>query len=249
MGIRLNKYIADSGLCSRRKADELIEQQRVRINDTLAKQGMQVESNDIVYIDDKKISGEEVESICVLLHKPIQVVSTAKDPEGRTTVLDLVADEYSDYRLYPVGRLDYFSEGLILLTNDGEIAHSFMHPSFDLERVYRVRVRKDVRENIDMILNIMHKGMTLEDGTKLAPIQTKIFNERTQKGYAPEYDIEFVLHQGVNRQIRRMCAELGLTVLRLMRISHGPLKLGNLAKGEFRQLTEEEIIELKLNVY
>ncbi len=249
MGIRVNKYIADSGLCSRRKADELIEQGRVRINNTLAKQGMQVESNDCVYIDNEKISSDEVESICVLLHKPIQVVSTAKDPEGRTTVLDLIAEEYSNYRLYPVGRLDYFSEGLILLTNDGEIAHSFMHPSFDLERVYRVRVRKESRDSIDFILNIMHKGMTLEDGTKLAPIETKIFNERIQRGYAPEYDIEFVLHQGVNRQIRRMCAELGLTVLRLMRISHGPLKLENLQKGEFRQLTDDEVIDLKRNVY
>ncbi len=249
MGIRLNKYIADSGICSRRKADELIEQKRVRINDDIAEQGMQVEENDIVYVDDKKISSEEKDTICVLLHKPIQVVSTANDPEGRTTVLDLIAEEYSDYRLYPVGRLDYFSEGLILLTNDGEIAHTFMHPSFDLERVYRVRLRKDVRDDIHSLLAIMHKGMTLEDGTQLAPIKTKLFNERTQRNRASEYDLEFTLHQGVNRQIRRMCSELGLTVLRLMRVSHGPLKLDNLAKGEFRQLTDDEVVELKKSVY
>ncbi len=245
MGIRLNKYIADSGLCSRRKADELIEQNRVRINDQIAKQGMQVEAEDEVFVDDKKVVKKNQESICVLLHKPIQVVSTAKDPEGRTTVLDLVADEYSDYRLYPVGRLDYFSEGLILLTNDGEIANSFMHPRYDLERVYRVRLRKEVREDIHRLLDVMHRGMTLEDGTKLAPIKTKVFNERKQEGRQSEYDIEFVLHQGVNRQIRRMCNELGLTVLRLMRISHGPLELNDLEKGEFRQLTGDEIAELK----
>ncbi len=241
--MRLNKYIANSGYCSRRAADELITQNRVKINDKRASQGMQVGENDIVYIDNKPISKEEVKLIYLVLHKPIQVVSTVKDPEGRTTVLDLLPTKYKNSRLYPVGRLDYFSEGLIFLTNDGELAHKFMHPKHNLARVYRVRVRKENSADIHSILNYMKKGMTLEDGTKLTPVHSEIFNER--KGKNVEYDIEFTLYQGVNRQIRRMCQETGLTILRLMRISHGSLELGNLNKGECRELSTDEAKKIK----
>ncbi len=242
MGTRLNKYIAECGFCSRRHADELITQGRVRINSIIAKQGAQVEVNDIVTIDGKALTGG-AKNICLLLHKPIQVVSTAKDPEGRMTVLDLLPPKYKDMRLYPVGRLDYFSEGLIILTNDGDLANTLMHPKHDLPRVYNVRVRNEGNYSIEEILDTMARGMRLNDGTLLAPVQTEIFAERMKD--MPEYDIEFVLYQGVNRQIRRMCQESGLVILRLMRVAHGPLSLGNLAPEEVYELSEEELYSLK----
>ncbi len=242
MGIRLNKYIADSGLCSRRAADELIETKRVKINNVLARQGMSVEANDIVSVDNKVISNKQ-ETVCLIVHKPVQVVSTVSDPEGRMTVLDLLPAKYKKFRLYPVGRLDYFSEGLILLTNDGDLANKLMHPKHDHERIYRVRVRNDEQKDINRILSIMNKGMKLEDGTLLAPVETKVFPQR--KGYEDEYDIEFTLHQGINRQIRRMCNEMGLTILRLMRISHGPFQLGNIPPRGVYELSANELDKLK----
>ncbi len=245
MGIRINKYIADSGYCSRRAAETLIEQRRVRVNNQLAIQGMQIEENDVVYVDNKALSNTQ-ESICLLMHKPIQVVSTAKDPEGRTTVLDLLPEKYQNYRLYPVGRLDFFSEGLIILTNDGELAHKLMHPKHDLPRLYRVRVRKNSSHSIESILSIMQEGMVLEDGTQLAPVKTRIFNERNTTPV--EYDVEFTLYQGVNRQIRRMCQESDLTILRLMRIGHGPLSLSDIPRGGFRELTKTELETLKRSI-
>ncbi len=245
MGIRLNKFIADSGLCSRRAADELINAQRVRVNKQIARQGFSVEPTDIVEVDNKVISQSQ-ETVCLLLHKPVQVVSTVKDPEGRKTVLDLLPSRYRNLRLYPVGRLDYFSEGLIILTNDGELANKLMHPKHDLARVYRVRVRNDENRDINHIFTLMSKGMTLEDGTKLAPVKTEIFAER--RGRVMEYDVEFTLYQGVNRQIRRMCHESGLTILRLMRISHGPLDLGNIPPNGVYELSEKELAQLKKKI-
>ncbi len=240
MSSRLNKYISNSGLCSRRRADELIAEGRVKINGAIAIQGARVEENDIVLIDDKEIQKQE-RNVYLLLHKPIHVLSTVNDPEGRETVLDILPEKYKNFRLYPVGRLDYFSEGLIFLTNDGEIAHKLMHPKHNLARIYRVRVRKETNVPIERLLNDMQKGMTLQDGTKLAPVFSEIFSRKENKG---EFDIEFTLYQGVNRQVRRMCEEKSLTILRLMRISHGPLYLNGLANGEVRELNEDEIKEL-----
>ncbi len=244
MGVRLNKFIANSGLCSRRDADELIAQKRIKINGIIAIPGAQVEEKDIVSLDDKPLQNQEIKKIYLILHKPIQVVSTSSDPEGRTTVLDLLPKKYSNFRLYPVGRLDYFSEGLIFLTNDGEVAHTLMHPRHQLPRVYRVRVRKDNPKDIETLLQYMEDGLTLSDGTRLAPVTTEIFNERNTT--PKEYDLELTLYQGVNRQIRRMCEELNLVVLRLMRVSHGPLHLQNLQKGECRELNATELNRIKM---
>ncbi len=242
MGTRLNKYIADSGLCSRRAADDLIDSKRVKVNNIVAMQGLSVEPGDIVLVDNKPIAKKQ-ETVCLLVHKPVQVVSTVSDPEGRITVLDLLPARYKKFRLYPVGRLDYFSEGLIILTNDGDLANKLMHPKHDHERIYRVRVRNEENRDINRILNVMQQGMTLEDGTRLAPVETKVFPQR--KGYEDEYDIEFVLHQGINRQIRRMCSEMDLTILRLMRISHGPFTLGNIPPSGIYELTAGELNKLK----
>ncbi len=244
METRLNKFIANAGICSRRDADELIMQGRVKINGVLATQGMKVLENDTVTVDDKIVGDELIKKIYLVLHKPIQVLSTVSDPEGRTTVLDILPKKYHNFRLYPVGRLDFFSEGLVFLTNDGELTHTLMHPRHNLARVYRVRVRKNNPKNIDTLLQYMEDGMTLADGTELAPIRTEIFSERNTTPV--EYDLELTLFQGINRQIRRMCEDLDLTVLRLMRISHGPLHLGDLQKGECRELTPNELNRMKM---
>ncbi len=240
MGSRLNKYISNSGLCSRRAADELIAEGRVKINGIVAIQGAKVEEDDIILIDDKEIEKKE-ENIYLLLHKPLYVLSTVSDPEGRDTVLDILPEKYKNFRLYPVGRLDFFSEGLIFLTNDGEVAHKLMHPRHNLSRIYRVRVRKETNLPIEKLLNDMQNGMILQDGTELAPVYSKIFNKNENKG---EFDIEFTLYQGVNRQIRRMCEEKNLVILRLMRIAHGPLYLDGLKNGQVRELSQEEVKEL-----
>ncbi len=241
MSSRLNKYISNSGLCSRRAADELIAEGKVTINGEIAIQGARVEENDIVCIDGKEIRQPE-DLKYLILHKPIHVLSTVSDPEGRETVLDIIPEKFKNFRLYPVGRLDYFSEGLIFLTNDGEIAHKLMHPKHNLERIYRVRVRKETNFPIEKILSEMKAGMILSDGTALAPVYSKIFNKNEKRG---EFDIEFTLFQGVNRQIRRMCEEKNLVILRLMRVAHGPLYLDNVELGQVRELSEIEIEELK----
>ncbi len=235
-GIRLNKYIAGTGFCSRRKADELIEQGRVRLNGAPAAQGMRVRPSDRVTVDGKPCESQETR-ICLMLHKPVQVVSTVSDPQGRRTVLDFVPEEYRHLRLYPVGRLDYLSEGLLLLTNDGELAHFLMHPGNCQNKVYRVAVRGKVP---DETIARMRGGMTLAEGDVTAPVEIEA--TLTASGNTI---LTLTLHQGLNRQIRRMCRDTGLTILKLKRIAEGPLRLGSLAPGKIRRLSEEEIARLK----
>lgn len=230
--LRLNKVIAQSGICSRRKADELIAQGRVRVNGAPAEAGMRVSPHDSVTVDGKPL-GHAQEHVYLMLNKPVQVVSTASDPQGRETVLDFVPKKYRGLRLYPVGRLDYFSEGLLILTNDGPLAQQLMHPSCSRGKTYEVLVRGNAPEEA---LDIMRRGMVLAEGDRTAPV--KITAGSTPRGNTA---LTFTLHQGLNRQIRRMCRDVGLTILRLRRISEGPLRLGNLAAGAVRELTPEEV--------
>ena len=230
-GVRLNKYLAGTGLCSRRKADELIAQGRVTINGHPAQAGDRVQSTDTVRVDGERLSSEE-EKVVLMLHKPVEVVSTARDPQGRRTVLDFVPQRYRHLRLFPVGRLDYYSEGLILLTNMGELAQRLMHPSHSQHKVYKVLVRGPVS---DAALSRMRGGMTLAEGDVTAPAGVE----------ATEQDrdtlLTITLQQGLNRQIRRMCRDCGLTVLKLKRVAEAGLKLGNLPVGETRALSREEV--------
>lgn len=234
--LRLNKVIAQSGICSRRKADELIAQGRVSVNGTPAEAGMRVGPHDTVTVDGRPL-GHAQEHVYLMLNKPVQVVSTASDPQGRQTVLDFVPARYSSLRLYPVGRLDYFSEGLIILTNDGPLAQQLMHPSRGSGKTYEVLVRGSAPEEA---LETMRHGMVLAEGDRTAPVQ--ITAGATPRGNTA---LTFTLHQGLNRQIRRMCRDVGLTILKLRRVSEGPLRLGNLESGTVRELTPEEVDMLK----
>jgi 23S rRNA pseudouridine2605 synthase len=241
--VRLNKAIAAAGVCSRRKADELISNGSVRVNGQVVDTpGVSVDpSKDRIEVSGKLLSRpsttEELEY--VLLHKPVRVMTTTSDPQGRRTVYDLLPPELRAKRLLHVGRLDLMSEGLLLLTTDGDLAHRLTHPSHHLPKIYRARVRGELTESA---LAAMRTGMLLEDGTPLAPVTVRVV-ERNDK--ARESLLELTLIQGVNRQIRRMCACCDLEVRRLSRVSMGPLQLGDLPSGAWRRLSNAEVDALR----
>lgn len=235
-GVRLNKAIAATGHCSRRKADELILAGRVRVDG-------QPESNparhvlpfESIMVDGRILSAPQAFTY-LMLNKPVQVVCTVSDPEGRPTVLDCLPQEFKGLRLYPVGRLDYFSEGMLLLTNDGQLAQRLTHPRHHQPKTYEVLVRGSVPEEA---LKTMRRGMRLAEGETLLPVDV------TAQPAGGNTSMQMVLRQGFNRQIRRMCRDLGLTVLRLCRVAQGALRLGNLASGKVRPLTDAEIAKLR----
>jgi len=236
--IRLNKAIADAGYCSRRKADELISQGRVSVNQVIVSSlGQKVNvSLDIICVNDVQLKYEK-EHTYIMLNKPVQVMCTTNDPEGRQTVMDLLPQELQHLRLFPVGRLDYFSEGLILLTNDGDLANKLIHPRHHLPKIYTVLIRENLTEQM---IEIMQKGMTLSEGDILAPVKVKVVRP-TPRGML----VEMTLFQGINRQIRRMFRDLNLTILKIYRTKLGPLSLDYLERGATRPLTKEEVAQLK----
>ena len=238
--IRLNKYLADAGLASRRGADALIQSGRVHVNGLIQREpGVRViPGQDAVLFDGAPVSArQDAVPAYVMLHKPVHTVTTASDPQGRKTVVDLLPDDLRAKRLFPVGRLDYMSEGLLLLTNDGEVTLRLTHPSYEHPKKYEVLVREAVPEKS---LAAMRQGMRLEEGERLAPVEVEA---EPDAGGATL--LRMTLRQGVNRQIRRMCRDLGLTILRLRRVELGPLHLGGLAPGTWRALTDAEIMTLK----
>ena len=239
-GVRLNKAIAATGLCSRRKADELILAGQVRINGTLEENpARRVLPGDRIAVNDRELAAAQ-EYYYLLLHKPVQTVCTVNDPEGRPTVMAYLPPEVRHLRLYPVGRLDYFSEGLLLLTNDGELAQRLTHPRHHQPKTYEVLIRGSVPETA---LAVMRRGMRLDEGQALLPVDVEA--KTAENGNTL---LRMVLRQGVNRQIRRMCRDLGLTILRLRRVAQGPLALGNLKPGAARALTTGEVADLRQSV-
>jgi 23S rRNA pseudouridine2605 synthase len=242
--IRINKYLAECGVASRRGADELILQGRVQLNGVLvAGPGVRVNpEDDVVLVDGEAVrsphpAGETRRQVTVLLHKPVQVVTTTSDPQGRTTVFDILPPEFRALRLLHVGRLDYFSEGLLLLTTDGGLMNRLISPRWHLPKVYHVLVRGQVDE---AWLEVMRKGMTLAEGEKLAPVEVRLLRQDQREAW-----LEMTLVQGLNRQIRRMCRDMGRTVLRLMRVRQGFLELGGLKPGEARELSAQEVQRLR----
>lgn len=221
---RLNKYIASCGVCSRRKADELIQSGKVSVNEkVITELGYKVQDGDIVKVDKKQISKEE-KKVYIILNKPRGYVTTSSEQFGRKSVLDLINE---DVRVYPIGRLDMYTEGLLLLTNDGEFAHSVMHPKNEVEKVYEVTT--DARIT-DEQKNTLENGVDIGDYiTK--PAIVKIISDTK---------FEITIHEGKNRQIRRMCENANINLLNLKRIKEGNIKLGNLKTGKYRYLTEEE---------
>jgi 23S rRNA pseudouridine2605 synthase len=232
--MRLQKYLAHCGVAARRKCEEMIAAGRVAVNGTvITEMGTQVEAGDAVTVDGKPVS-EETRKVYILYHKPIGEVSTASDPEGRPTVLDKFRD--FPVRLYPVGRLDYDSEGLLLLTNDGELAQRMMHPRHEVDKTYLARVGGDV--GMDTV-QALRRGVAI-DGRRTAPADVRVIR-RTEV----ETVLLLAIHEGRNRQVRKMFEAEGYTVLMLRRVRFGPLQLGELARGEWRELTEAEIEAVK----
>jgi len=238
--IRLNKFIAQCGIASRRGADDLVFSGQVTVNGTTADSpGIKVDpAVDSVTVKGKTITlPGKAGDMTLILHKPIETVTTVNDPQGRPTVLDLLPNEIKKLRPFPVGRLDYFSEGLLLLTTDGDLCYRLTHPKYHLPKVYQVTVRGTVPESA---VKTMRQGMTLPEGDKLAPAKVEL-----KRPVAGTQQIEITLIQGINRQIRRMCDLLGLTILHLRRVKQGPVTLGNLKRGMWRELTKSEIQALK----
>jgi 23S rRNA pseudouridine2605 synthase len=230
--VRLAKYIAHCGIASRRHAEDLVRSGRVLVDgERVTDPARNVEDGNEVRIDGKSISLEVHEYH--LLNKPVGVVSTAHDPQGRPKVVGLVSTQA---RLYPVGRLDADTSGLIVLTNDGELANRLMHPSFEVDKRYRARVEGSVSERA---LRRLRAGIDLEEG-RTAPAEAKVLGNEDQAT-----TLELVIHEGRKRQVRRMCEAVGHPVIELERIAYGPLTLGDLAPGESRVLTEQEVDELK----
>jgi 23S rRNA pseudouridine2605 synthase len=230
--VRLNKYIAQSGVCSRREADTLIEQGKIRVNDmVITEMGYQVMPGDKVYYEKKLLSKEKL--VYVLLNKPKDFITTTDDPQERKTVMNLVATACEE-RIYPVGRLDRNTTGLLLLTNDGELSKKLTHPSHEVSKVYQVE--------LDMPLSNKHfeniqEGIELEDG----PI--KIDEIAVLDNTARNLGIE--IHSGKNRIVRRIFESLGYEVTRLDRVMFAGLTKKDLPRGKWRFLSEKEIIRLK----
>lgn len=237
---RLNKAIAQTGYCSRRKADELIFQGRVKVNDTTVNDpATRIKPHDQLKVDDRLLEANPEYSY-IIINKPVQVITSCHDPGHRKIILDFLPEDLRHIGLVPVGRLDYFSEGLLLLTNDGDLGHRLMHPSFQQEKAYRVTVRGFVRDDI---LNLISRGLLLENSIQLAPIKVKIVERNNSQTI-----LELILTQGINREIRRICDQFGLVILKLKRIAQGKLTLGNLTPGQFRNLANREIEDLRKSV-
>ena len=231
--MRLQKYMASCGVASRRTAEKMIAEGRVSVNgETITEMGVQVEDGDVVRLDGQVIRPEEIKKY-VMYHKPAGEVTTVSDPEGRSCVLD----HFRDYpvRLYPVGRLDYDSEGLLLLTNDGALTERLLHPSPQVDKTYLARVTGTVTQEE---LQQLRRGILLDDH-KTAPAKARLLKQET---FASQ--VLVTIHEGRNRQVRRMFEETGHQVLQLRRVRFGPLELGELRRGEWRELTEEEIRKL-----
>jgi 23S rRNA pseudouridine2605 synthase len=232
---RLQKLLAASGLCSRRQAEAMIAAGRVTLNGRAAVLGEQADPcRDAILVDGRPLRWQEP-SCYLLMHKPVGVVTTLRDPRGRPVVTDLLRDDVPA-RVYPVGRLDLTTSGLLLLTNDGALAHRLMHPSHEVAKTYLVRVRGTLSAEQ---IRRLEQGVELDDGPT-AP--ARVANVRGSGGHTW---FEITLHEGRNRQVRRMCAALGLPVSRLMRIRYAFLSLEGLAPGEYRHLSPAEINRLQ----
>lgn len=228
--IRLQKILAASGVASRRKAEEMIAAGRVTVNGRVAHLGdSALPGKDKILLDGQPL-GHSEKKLYLALHKPRGFVTTLHDERGRKCVAQLVEDVGE--RVYPVGRLDKDSEGLLLLTNDGDFANQVAHPKRHVAKTYRVTVRPSVTEDQ---LNQLSTGIVIE-GRRTAPAKVRVLQQELGRVV-----LEIVLYEGRNREIRKMCEALGLEVARLKRIAVGPVRLGMLPQGKYRELTKEEL--------
>lgn len=232
--MRLQKYMAMCGVASRRACEAMIAAGRVTVDgETVTAMGTQVAENQRVCVDGKPIA-PEAEKHYVLYHKPAGEVTTVSDPEGRATVLD----KFKDFpvRLYPVGRLDYDSEGLLLLTNDGDLTERLLHPSKEVDKTYLARVTGVLTD--DEVARLI-RGVVI-DGRLTSRARLRVV--KAERNYT---DVLVTIHEGRNRQVRKMVEAVGREVLMLRRVRFGPLTLGELKRGQWRELTEKEIGDLR----
>ena len=222
---RINKYIASCGICSRRKAEEYVLAGRVKVNDIIIKDlAYKVKEEDIIKIDDNIINKEE-RKVYIMLNKPKGYVTTSHEQFGRKSVLDLI-DE--DVRVYPIGRLDMYTEGLLLLTNDGNFANKLMHPKNKIDKKYIVTSKEKITQNQKELLE---SGVNIGDYiTRPAKVNILTNNQ-----------FEIIISEGKNRQVRRMCEAVRVNLTNLKRIQIGNINLGNLQTGKYRYLSDEEI--------
>ncbi len=230
-GDRLQKFLAASGVASRRHAEVLIRQRRVTVNGAVAELGQRVSPEDDVRVNGVRVGPQAPRYL--MLNKPTGVITTAQDPQGRQTVVDLVD---SSERVYPVGRLDIDTSGLLLLTNDGELAHRLMHPSFGVTKRYHAMVRGRVEA---ATMRELCEGVELDDGMT-SPATGRIIQSSADRSL-----VELSIHEGRNRQVRRMFDAVGHPVVQLARVAYGPLTLGSLGAGASRLLDAAEIRKLQ----
>jgi len=227
--MRLGKHLAHSGVASRRGAEALVAEGRVTVDgDVVTDPARDVTGQEAIVVDGERVRVDGAR-VVYAVNKPGGVVSTARDTHGRRTVVDLVS---SSRRLYPVGRLDADTTGLILLTNDGDLAYALTHPSFEVPRTYRARIEGRLDERA---LRALREGIELEDG-RTAPARVRRVNA---------HEVELTIHEGRKRQVKRMLAAVGHPVIALQRVGFGPLRLGELAPGKHRRLTAAEIERLR----
>ncbi|MBF0158545.1 MAG: rRNA pseudouridine synthase [Magnetococcales bacterium] len=237
-GVRLQRWLADAGLCSRREGETWIQAGRVSVNGvTVVQMGTRVTTSDQVAVDGLPIHKRWQPRRIILLHKPREVICTRRDPEGRRTIFDLLTGPVVPSRLVSVGRLDYASEGVLLLSNDGELANRLMHPKQQLARVYRARIHGHL--DSELLRRLQQEGVHLDDGTT-GPLQISIDQITGSNSW-----VTVTLHEGRNRLVRRIFESLDRPVSRLIRTSYGSIKLGELPSGAWRFLAQDEIDHLR----
>ena len=228
--MRINKFLSSLGVASRRAIDKYIEEGRIKVNGAVASTGIDITEDDEIYIDNKKIETKRIkEKVYFMLNKPLEVLSASSDDRGRKTVVDLIK---TDKRIFPIGRLDYMTSGLILLTNDGELFNRLVHPKSEIYKKYYVKVFGEVKKEE---IEELKKGVLLED-CKTLP--AKVSGIKYDKNKTSMF---ISIREGRNRQIRRMIEKFGYRVLMLRREKIGELSLGDLKEGQYRELTKEEI--------
>jgi 23S rRNA pseudouridine2605 synthase len=234
---RLQKILSEVGIASRRKAEEMIAEGRVTVSGRVATLGTKADPlKEHIKVDGKLIARPEPK-VYIIFNKPREVVTSLRDPEGRPTVKDFLKG--IKYRVYPVGRLDFDSEGLLLLTNDGDFAHAVLHPSKNIPKTYHVKVKGNPE---DTEIQKLRAGVKLEDGLT-APAQVRMIRKAKNNTW-----LEMTIHEGRKRQIRRMLEIIGRTALKLKRIRINGIELGKLVPGKYRYLTPEEVYRIKKEV-
>ena len=233
--VRLQKFLAESGVASRRKSEELIDQGKVKVNGRVAMIGDKVDpKKDTITVNGKKIIKTKTFTY-IVLHKPRGFITTMSDEMDRKCVAELIKDVPG--RVYPVGRLDRDSEGMLLFTNDGAFANAMTHPTKHVPKTYRVTVRPSITEDQ---ITALTQGVIIDD-RKTAPAEVRVVTKEEGRVV-----LEIILYEGRNRQIRKMCEEVGLEVARLKRTAIGSIKLGMLKQGAWRNLTEDEVRKLMI---